>query len=668
MATLVLRRNVWNNEEYPYLYRTFESFRQTYPRTYIVAPRIGYDDANQGYCEWRLNSRYLNRNVSLHLTATTYARKLDSLLRSLCSDVNLYCALSQKRRWHSFRNVNCYRTNLLKSASNFTTSTAASTITSTQWHQHMYKHQKWSYARMAHIEDAGLPIQVGFPTSCQVFFSPLLMNFTTTKLPPIRGGILADDMGLGKTMVLIALSCRRPNDRTLVVCPPAILDQWRAEVEKWTTDITVRCQTYYGQSRELLSPDAACPTIIITTYGVLRREMDKQLALANAVFDRVIFDESHIIKSEKSKQFKACMRVRAPCRWCVSGTPAPSPRRPDKDIVKQFHLAAPEYVRYVQTCQMFEFVDIASTIFGVCGIRHHRSQLEDLELNYAVKNTHLTLDDTSRHRYETLIRECSETVARISNLELCRWTNRLLCRMVCGFHRETNFGFHYCSEYDDVDVSEVDEICSICLGAFSDPVITACCHIYCARCLDHQLRYNFSCPLCRSLVQRPQCMLLHDALPRTNVKAHWLVEFLRSHSEERVLIMSQFRSTLNWIVQLLERRQIICCHLLNATRSRIRRNTDSFKQGECKVLLLNARTSTGMDLHCADHVIFMELLPRYVESQAIARASRVGTHRTVQIHRLLIEDSVESFLLTTRSQRGFHSSMQSLRQYLTPRR
>ena len=672
--TSILCRRVWNNcEEYPYLYRTFESFYRTYPRTYIVRPRIVYDE-NQGYCEWRLNERYVDRHASLHLCTPGVAQKLDSLLRTLCTDTNLYSALSQKRSWISLRDINAYRTGLLKSANHMmktsadptieavTSASPAMTAAVNDWRRRMYKHQKWSLATMQRIEDEGIDVQVSFPNE-HIYFSPLLMTFMTTRLPPIRGGILADDMGLGKTLTLIALSCRRRNDRTLVVCPPAILDQWSAQVGMWTGG-AARCQTYYGQNRRLLAAADDVPTIIITTYGVLRKEIHDDSRLAQASFDRVIFDECHIIKSEKSKQFSACMRVRAPLRWCVSGTPAPSSRRPDKDIVKQFHLIAPAYVPHVQSCQIFNFVDAASTLITLCGIRHHRSLLQDIHMNYTVNNVHLSLDSTSLHRYQTLVRTCSNSLINISNLDLCRWTNKMLCKMACGFHRETNFGFHYDQNMTE-EAIEIDEECSICLQAFSDPVITPCSHVYCAKCLDQHFEYSCRCPLCRGMISRTQCMLLHDALPRTNIKAHWLVNFLSSHADERILVMSQFRTTLEWVAQLLERRHIKCCHIMNATRPRIRRTIDSFKDGENTVLLLNARTSTGLDLHCADHVIFMELLPRYVESQAIARASRMGRNHRVQIHRLLVEDSIESFLLTTRSQRA-SSSMQLLRRYLTP--
>ena len=54
----------------------------------------------------------------------------------------------------------------------------------------------------------------------------------------------------------------------------------------------------------------------------------------------------------------------------------------------------------------------------------------------------------------------------------------------------------------------------------------------------------------------------------------------------------------------------------------------------------------GLNLQAASVVILCEpQVKPHVEAQAIARAHRMGQIRTVQVHRLLIEDSVDERLL-----------------------
>ena len=49
---------------------------------------------------------------------------------------------------------------------------------------------------------------------------------------PRGGGILADEMGLGKTFQMMGVIAADPK-KTLVVVPPALLDQWRDVLTKF---------------------------------------------------------------------------------------------------------------------------------------------------------------------------------------------------------------------------------------------------------------------------------------------------------------------------------------------------------------------------------------------------------------------------------------------------
>merc|ERR1711991_374517 len=48
----------------------------------------------------------------------------------------------------------------------------------------------------------------------------------------VRGGIIADEMGLGKTILMLGCIISNFKKNTLIVLPPALLDQWVKIIEK----------------------------------------------------------------------------------------------------------------------------------------------------------------------------------------------------------------------------------------------------------------------------------------------------------------------------------------------------------------------------------------------------------------------------------------------------
>ena len=104
------------------------------------------------------------------------------------------------------------------------------------------------------------------------------------------GGILADDMGLGKT--LQALCALR--GRTLVVAPTSVLHNWAAEARRFRPGL--RVHVYHGARREL-EPGGRTPDLTITSYGLLRNDIDR---LAGVRWGTVVLDEAQAIKNPET--------------------------------------------------------------------------------------------------------------------------------------------------------------------------------------------------------------------------------------------------------------------------------------------------------------------------------------------------------------------------------
>ena len=91
------------------------------------------------------------------------------------------------------------------------------------------------------------------------------------------GSLLADDMGLGKTVQVIAcvaeLKARGELDRgkVLIAAPASLLVNWEREIERFAPSLTA--QIYHGKDRTIFALDQSRPDVIITSYGILKREL-----------------------------------------------------------------------------------------------------------------------------------------------------------------------------------------------------------------------------------------------------------------------------------------------------------------------------------------------------------------------------------------------------------
>ncbi|MFF5027851.1 SNF2-related protein [Streptomyces collinus] len=135
------------------------------------------------------------------------------------------------------------------------------------------------------------------------------------------GALLADDMGLGKTLTTIALHLHRAETAgeaagpTLVVCPASLITNWQREIARFAPDTAVL--RYHGTGRTLDTDALGHTTVVITTYGTLRRDPD----LAATHWGLVVADEAQHIKNPASATAKALRDLPARSRLAVTGTP-----------------------------------------------------------------------------------------------------------------------------------------------------------------------------------------------------------------------------------------------------------------------------------------------------------------------------------------------------------
>ncbi|MDQ6810160.1 MAG: DEAD/DEAH box helicase, partial [Verrucomicrobiota bacterium] len=88
------------------------------------------------------------------------------------------------------------------------------------------------------------------------------------------GGILADEMGLGKTVQTLAfLRAHKGNGPALIVCPTSLVMNWQNEARKFTPEL--KSLVLEGTDRAALFGSIAAADIVITSYALLRRDIDE---------------------------------------------------------------------------------------------------------------------------------------------------------------------------------------------------------------------------------------------------------------------------------------------------------------------------------------------------------------------------------------------------------
>jgi len=140
----------------------------------------------------------------------------------------------------------------------------------------------------------------------------------------VRGGFIADEMGLGKTIMMIGTMLCNFVERTLIVVPPVLIDQWYVQIYRTTGH---KALIYHGQNKKHIDIHILNTTkIVITTYGAItltRAQIKlKHLTLLHKLnWDRIIFDEAHHLRNAKTTRYFSTKLIQARIRWLVSGTP-----------------------------------------------------------------------------------------------------------------------------------------------------------------------------------------------------------------------------------------------------------------------------------------------------------------------------------------------------------
>ncbi|MEI6280124.1 MAG: SNF2-related protein [Verrucomicrobiae bacterium] len=394
------------------------------------------------------------------------------------------------------------------------------------------------------------------------------------------GGLLADEMGLGKTIQALAMMESHPGPH-LVVCPSSLVWNWCREAERFVPGLNVLA--IEGAGREELFGKISSSDIVVTSYALLRRDIEKYNGLH---FSTVVLDEAQHIKNPDSQNAKAACALEADARFILTGTPLENSLR---DLWSLFDFLLPGYLGNRK-----DFQDRYEKPL----LEGERGPLWD-RLNRRVRPWML------RRKKSDLLPELPDKIEQVVEVELTPAQKSVYTQLQIAARAE-------------VDAMKESG------GAARMRVLTAL------------LRLRQACCDLR---------LLGGEATGSSAKLDALLELIGEAVDggHRVLVFSQFTSMLDLIAPALDEAGFAWCRLDGSTKDRAAVVEKFQSDPAIPVFLISLKAGgTGLNLTAADTVIHFD--PWWnpaVEAQATDRAHRIGQTNVVTSIKLIARDTVE---------------------------
>ncbi len=375
----------------------------------------------------------------------------------------------------------------------------------------------------------------------------------------------------------------------LVVVPTSVLRTWQHELARFRPGLQVN--VYHGAKRNLDSS----ADVTLTTYALLRLDAE---ALAATRWRVVVLDEAQNIKNPESQVARAAYGLDAEWRVALTGTPVQNRL---EDLWSQLHFLARGLLGGLSDFQQrfarpIELGDEASA-----------AELARRTKPFVLRREKREVATELPERSEVIVRcELGEAERQVYQAVQAATRGEVLERLAQG---------------------------GSVLAAF-----------------EALLRLRQVA--CDATLVPGQEQVLGD---RPSAKLALLRERLEASiaAGHKALVFSQWTSLLNRVEPLLEADGVSYARLDGATRDR-QAVVEQFQgDGGPPVMLISLTAGgVGLTLTAADHVFLLD--PWWnpaVEDQAADRVHRIGQTRSVLVHRLVADDTVEERLLELQEQK-----------------
>jgi len=411
------------------------------------------------------------------------------------------------------------------------------------------------------------------------------------------GACLADDMGLGKTLQAICLLAAIQDGRILtsvgvkgphlVVVPTSLLFNWEQELARFAPGLKVH--VYSGSERTL---DAKDGEVVITTYGLVRRDIDR---LERIPFHVIVFDEAQAVKNIQADTTGAARRLTGRFRLSLTGTPLENHLGEYFSVID---LCMPgllgEYDRFKSGLKRAQGVALERLLRRTRPFILRRTKAEILHDLPPKIESEVFLDLTDRQKalYQQTVAQVRTTIDE-------------------AYRTKTS------GQAQFIALTAILKLRQVCLSP---------------RLLTN--RADEPSPKLSFLVER-----LHVLLDE-------------GHS---ALVFSQFTSFLDLVEEACVRHALPYHRLDGSTAAATRKTrVAAFQGGEQPSVFLLSLKAGGQGLNLTKATYVFHLDPWWnpaVENQASDRAHRIGQQRTVTIVRILMRHSIEEKMMALKQRK-----------------
>ncbi|MEK7336905.1 MAG: DEAD/DEAH box helicase [Nitrospirota bacterium] len=411
------------------------------------------------------------------------------------------------------------------------------------------------------------------------------------------GACLADDMGLGKTLQAICLLAAIQDGRIktaagvkgphLVVVPTSLLFNWEQELARFAPGLKVH--VYSGSERTF---DAKDGEVVITTYGLVRRDIEQLERLA---FHVIVFDEAQAVKNIQAETTGAARRLTGRFKISLTGTPLENHLGEYFSIID---LCMPgllgEYDRFKTGLKRIQGPALERLLRRTRPFILRRTKAEILHDLPPKIESEVFLDLTERQKalYQQTVAQVRATIDE-------------------AYRTKTS------GQAQFIALTAILKLRQVCL---SPRLLTS--------------RADEPSPKLSFLMERLQVLLDEG------------------HS---ALVFSQFTSFLDLVEEACVRHALPHHRLDGATAATARKTrVAAFQRGEQPSVFLLSLKAGGQGLNLTKASYVFHLDPWWnpaVENQASDRAHRIGQQRTVSIVRILMRHSIEEKMMALKQRK-----------------